>query len=102
MSRQQLAQLLEPMIAEQATGCTGAGAYRQFAQQQGYKYLEVLDWTSSAGDWQFIVSKNRRVWYVMCQSNNYPRPGFNRTIDTSRPMHGTAQQVLQYIADMYY
>jgi len=43
-------ELVEKINAESATGCMGAGDYRQWAQEQGYKFCEVLDWTSSAGD----------------------------------------------------
>ena len=69
-------------IEEQATGCLGAGDYREWAKEQGYPFLEVFDTTSSAGDWTFLVSKDKEEWYWMYQINNWPRVGFERTIDS--------------------
>lgn len=89
-------------IAEQATGCRGAGDYARYAKSQGYPRCEVVDWTSSAGDWTFIVSADGELWYPMFQENNYPRPGFTHTIDESRPYEGTAEEVLQHISEEYY
>ena len=73
--------VIEAAVAEQATGCRGAGDYRRWAERQGYPYLYVVDWTSSAGDWSFVVSKDELSWYIMSQSNNWPRSGFTRTIN---------------------
>lgn len=88
---------VEEVVAEQATGCLGAGSYRAWAYEQGYDLLEVVDWTSSAGDWTFIVSKDAETWYLMFQSNNWPKAGFTRTIDKTRVYHGTGHQVLTNI-----
>lgn len=88
----------QQIIAEQATGCTGAGDYAKWAASQGYPHCEVLDWTSSAGDWSFIVSKDGQLWYLMTQSNNYPRGGFTRHIELGEdnpmflPIEGTAEE----------
>jgi hypothetical protein len=87
-------QTSEQIICEQATGCKGVGDYREWAEQQGYPLLEVFDWTSSAGDWTFIVSKGDDVWYVMWQENNWPRAGFDRGIDLNRPFFGTPERVM--------
>jgi hypothetical protein len=92
---------MEQSIAEQMTGCSGSGDYRQWAENQGYPHCEVFDWTSSAGDWTFIVSKDGEIWYVMTQSNNFPRGGFTRTID-ERPWVGNAQEVLGQLEDWIY
>jgi hypothetical protein len=88
----------EQIIAEQATGCVGSGDYGLWADGQGYLYCVVLDWTSSAGDWQFIVSKDGEIWYVMTQENNFPRLGYTRTIDESRPFEGTEDEALDYFS----
>lgn len=85
--------------AEQATGCPGAGDYAKWAREHGYPYCEVLNWTSSAGDWQFIVSKDQHEWYLMFQENSYPDPGFRRWIDDESVIVGTAQQALEMLAD---
>jgi len=73
-------EIIEPNIAEQATGCKGAGDYRAYAEKHGYPHCLVWDWTSSAGDWNFLVSKDGKEWVWMFQENNYPRRGFTWTI----------------------
>jgi hypothetical protein len=85
----------ERITAEQATGCVGAGDYRQWAAEQGYPILYVVDWTSSAGDWTFLVSIDGDEWFPMFQENNYPLPGFTRTIDKDHPYYGTSEEALQ-------
>jgi hypothetical protein len=89
----------EQVAAEQATGCSGAGDYRIWAQQQGYEHLEVVDWTSSAGDWSFIVSQDGETWFLMMQENAHPCRGFNRTIYRDQSWEGTAEEVLQQISE---
>ena len=90
---------LEEAVAVQATGCPGAGAYRRWAKAQGYPHVEVLDWSSSAGDWQFLVSQDGTEWFLLTQTNNYPRPGFTREIDTTRSWLGTIEEVWAQIAE---
>lgn len=75
-------------------------SYREFARENGYQYCEVYDWTSSAGDWTFIVSKDGNEWFVMYQENNWPRAGFTRTIDDTQPMYGTPEDVWEQIFEM--
>ena len=102
MSRQAIMELVEQYAAEQATGCEGAGDYGNYAKANGYDYCEVLDWTSSAGDWTFIVSKNGHEWRVMSQENNYPwGSGFTRGIE-ERMFYGTAEEVLAEIIALYW
>jgi hypothetical protein len=84
----------------QATGCSGAGSYRAYAQKLGFKYIEVVNWCSSAGDWEFIISKDGNEWFVLNQVNNYPRPGFSHSIFRV-PYWGTAEQVLRQLAKEY-
>jgi hypothetical protein len=71
----------EQVMCEDATGCIGAGNYRDYAERHGYPHLKVWDWTSSAGDWSFLVSKDGKEWVWMSQENNWPNPGFTWTID---------------------
>ncbi len=87
-------ELIERQICEQATGCSGAGGYRAWATQNGYPHLEVMDRTSSAGDWTFVVSQDGSLWFPMYQTNNYPRPGFTWTVDESLPFEGTGDEAL--------
>lgn len=90
-------------IEEQATGCRGAHSYKDYANAQGFKYCEVLNWTSSAGDWQFLVATNKRgPWYVLYQNNNYPRAaGFSHSIDRQRPFFGTIKSVYKQIEKLW-
>lgn len=88
-------------IEEQATGCWGAHSYREFAKSQGYKHIEVLDWSSSAGNWQFLISKDGKEWHVLVQENQYPRPGFSHYINAERTFHGTIEDVYKEIEALY-
>ncbi len=81
----------------QATGCFGADSYLQFAKEQGYKHIEVLNWCSSAGDWQFLVSKDVHEWRILCQENNYPRAGFSYSI-SKEMFEGTLEEVEELVA----
>jgi len=86
-------------ICEQMTGCRGAGDYDRWAKGQGYPHCEVVDWTSSAGNWSFIVSRDGVLWFLMFQTNNYPNAGFARTVDEERSYEGTAEEVLAMLAE---
>jgi len=88
-------------VEQQATGCNGASSYRQFANTNGYKFIEILNWTSSAGDWEFIVSKDGNEWFILYQTNNYPRGGFSHQIDTDNPFYGSTDQVLDQVYNLY-
>jgi len=88
-------------VAEQATGCPSAGSYQDYAEEKGFDYVEVLDWTSSAGDWSFLVSKDKKNWQILSQTNNWPRCGFSYQIG-EEVYKGTAEEVLQLISELYY
>ena len=92
--------IMNKIIAEQFTGCRGAGNYQDYARSKGYKFVEVLDWSSSAGDWQFIISKDNEIWQILSQSNNHPNPGFSYEI-SEEEFFGSAEEVLKQITDMY-
>lgn len=83
---------------EQMTGCLGASSYREWAEKNGFPFLEVLNWCSSAGDWQFIVSSDGRQWQVLSQENNYPRPGFSHSLD-GLVFEGTAEEALRLFSE---
>lgn len=89
----------EQIVAEFATGIEGAGDYRKEAESMGFPHLSVFDWTSSAGDWTFIVSQDGKSWYVMSRENNWPSTGFTYYIDTEEVYCGTSDKVAQQIAD---
>lgn len=84
-----------------ATGCSGVGGYRQYAHERGYKHVKVLNNSSSAGDWEFLISKNGEEWYLMWQENNFPGAGFTRHIE-ERAWHGTFEEVAQEMYELYY
>ena len=92
---------LWPMIEEQATGCQGVGGYRQYAANLGYTHVKVYDWTSSAGDWTFLVSKDGFEWHVMSQTNNWPRAGFEYCIDDEQVFCGTFEEVCEELASWW-
>ena len=81
-----------------ATGCRGVSNYLSYAESLGFKFLEVLDWSSSAGDWQFLVSKDGHQWQILSQNNNWPRPGFTYFLD-EEIFDGTFEEVLTLLAN---
>jgi len=91
----------ETYVAEQATGCVGSGDYRSWAAKQGFDRLEVVDWTSSAGDWTFMVSRDGECWFPMYQENRWPRPGFDRKIDESEGYYGTFEEACAEFCGRY-
>ena len=88
------------LAAEQATGCRGASGYYDFAMKKGYKHVEVYDWSSSAGDWTFLISKDDKKWQFLFQTNNYPRPGFSYEI-SKEVFFGSFDAVLRQITELY-
>lgn len=85
----------------ESTACAGAGDFLKYAKQQGYPHCAVLDWSSSAGDWCFIVSMDGDYWQVMYQENNFPRRGFTRTIDDECFFEGTQDEALEYFTERF-
>lgn len=73
-------------------------SYLDYAYKLGYKFVETLDHTSSAGDWSFIVSKTGKVWRIMWQTNNYPRAGYSYSFG-DRKYRGTAEEVFAQILE---
>lgn len=89
-------------VGAQATGCRGADSYKDYAQAHGYTHIEVLNWGSSAGDWQFLVSKDGFTWHILFQENNYPRPGFSHSIQTEPEFYGQdIEDVLKLVEECY-
>jgi len=75
------------------------GAY-QFAKQNGFSIMMVLDWTSSAGDWSFFVSQDGKEWQILSQTNNWPRSGFIYNI-SDEIYEGTFDEVAQQYAAQF-
>lgn len=60
----------------------GAGSYKEFFRSLGFTEVEVWDWSSSAGDWTFVVKDGQGGdWYVAYQINRYPRYGMSYSLD---------------------
>jgi hypothetical protein len=58
----------------------GAGSYTELARALGWEVERVLDWTSSAGDWQILLSIPEKGQRVLVQTNRYPYHGFKYTV----------------------
>ena len=95
-----LTEYKQKIVEEQATGCVGVHGYASYARSHGYTHCEVYDWTSSAGDWTFLVSKDGTEWHIMSQENNWPRPGFSYHID-ERPFFGTFEDACETVEWFY-
>jgi hypothetical protein len=78
-ARQLLFDAEEPIILPNA----GAGTYKKVISEiLQADELEVIDWTSSAGDWT-LAYKDGDTWYPLFQSNRWPMHGFSYSIDRS-------------------
>lgn len=62
----------------------GAGSYARVFAMLGYDRVEVIDWTSSAGDWCFGVRKDN-LWYRAFQENRYPHHGMKYAVNVETP-----------------
>ena len=64
----------------------GAGSYREFFTSLGITEVQVVDHTSSAGDWVFAIKDGAEgMWYPAFQTNRYPRHGFSYSINFDEP-----------------
>jgi len=68
----------------------GASSYNKLLTSLGYKKVEVVDWSSSAGDWTFGAFDGES-WYVVSQSNRYPYHGFRYSINRDEPFDSFEQ-----------
>lgn len=75
----------------------GAGSFRRLAERLGFTHVEVVEWSSSAGDWIFIVSRDGHEWWVMTQENRHPFHGFKYSCEQRQGRFGTAEQVLKEV-----
>lgn len=75
----------------------GAGSYKRVLESLGCRFVEVYDWTSSAGDWTFVVQDAYGRYRLAFQSNRYPRYGFryglgSESFDTVEDLRDFAAQ----------
>ena len=61
----------------------GAGSFREVFAILGFQRVEVIDWTSSAGDWSFAIF-NGLEWFMVSQENRWPKCGFTYSFDKQR------------------
>ena len=96
--RSQMREIATSLIAEQATGCDGAGDYYQNALEKEFDRVISIDTASSSGDWFFIVrKKGTDDWYGMWQENNWPRAGFSYYYTDNPYFIGSRGDVVQYV-----
>ena len=61
--------------------CMDAGWYGLLhALQDIYEAVEIVDWTSSAGDWMLAFQADNGRWYPAWQENMYPTRGYRWSI----------------------
>jgi len=54
--------------------CIGAGWYDfRHALKDIYEDVEIVDWTSSAGDWMLVFKTDNGQWHPAWQENGYPQ-----------------------------
>lgn len=58
----------------------GSQSYDEAFRLMGYPHVVELQTCSSAGDWDFLVSKDKREWKNASQENRYPYSGFKYLI----------------------
>lgn len=63
----------------------GAGSYRSVFERLKFEDVDVYEWSSSAGDWTFVVYDGQ-AWYPAFQSNRYPHHGFRYSMRTDVAM----------------
>jgi len=61
--------------------CIGANWYDfRHALEDIYEAVEIVDWTSSAGDWMLAFQADNGRWYPAWQENMYPTCGYRWSI----------------------
>ena len=98
---EELARINEEAVCEEATGCSGSGGFRKVFANMGYNFCVVTDWCSSAGDWNFIVSKDGYEWHLASQVNNFPKAGFSYYVSDDETYYGDSDEVLEELADRF-
>lgn len=62
----------------------GSATFRKFFIDVGFAEVDVFEWSSSAGDWTFVV-RDGDCWYPAFQHNRYPYHGFKYLVDAQLP-----------------
>ena len=78
--------------------CIGAGWYDfRHALKDICEDVEIVDWTSSAGDWMLAFLADNGRWYLAWQENMYPTRGYRWSI--SREWSGATIEELLAVLD---
>ncbi len=72
----------------------GSQTFRQFFKEVGYDEVDVLEWSSSAGDWSFMV-RDGDGWFAAFQTNRYPYHGFAYSVNYEIPF-ASKDELIQY------
>ena len=80
---------------EVAVPGAGAGSYREIFEALGFEKVEVVEWTSNAGDWSFGV-KDKTGWRMAWQTNRYPHHGFTYDIDIDNFSFDSFEDLLKF------
>jgi len=76
----------------------GAGSYKEIFTSLGFEEIEIIDSTSSAGDWTLGV-KNCYGWFVAVQENRYPYHGFKYSISDLIVCFGTFEDLCKEVEE---
>lgn len=78
----------------------GSGDFHKEFETMGFPKVEVVQQMSSAGDWDFIVSKTGNKWFLASRENRFPRGGFNYYVSKDDLFKGNAEEVLTQVGEM--
>ena len=76
----------------------GAGSYDEVFEMLGFEKVEVIEWSSSAGDWSFGV-KDKTGWRLAWQENRYTYHGFRYSISFRNYGFKTFEDLLGSLRD---
>ena len=81
---------------EVAVPNAGAGSYDEAFENLGFDKIEIVESTSSAGDWTFGI-KDKTGWRLAWQENRYPYYGFRYSIDLDNSGFETFDNLLKFL-----
>jgi hypothetical protein len=83
ISRRMAADLIRECGGPVEVPNAGAGSYEAVAKALGFGEVRVINWTSSAGDWQFGALVDG-AWHFFWQENRFPCHGYRYRLDHER------------------
>ena len=85
---------------EVAIPSAGAGSYNEVFEMLGYSEVKVVQWSSSAGDWEFAV-KDKTGWRIAGQDNRYPHYGFTFWVSSEVWGFSSYEDLVKEIEKLY-